>query len=148
MKNTKFYSRQHIDKNDIDSVVKCLKSNFLTTGPLNKIFEKKINKFCKSKYCVPVNSGTSALIAALLAMNLKKRDIILVPAVSFIATANCASLLGYKVKLIDVNKENGLINPGNLKKVLKKNKVKVLINVHLNGNVGDLKSIFQICKKK
>ena len=41
LNNTKFYSRQHIDKKDIDSVVNCLKSNYLTTGPLNKIFEKK-----------------------------------------------------------------------------------------------------------
>ena len=147
MKNTKFYSRQHIDKKDIDSVVKCLKSDYLTTGPLNKIFENKINKFCNSKYCVPVNSGTSALITALFSMDLKKKDIILIPAVSFIATANCASLLGYKVKFIDVDKENGLINPTTLKKVLKKNNIKVLINVHLNGNVGDLKYIFEICKK-
>ena len=42
LNNTKFYSRQHIDKKDIDSVVNCLKSNYLTTGPLNKIFEKKL----------------------------------------------------------------------------------------------------------
>jgi len=148
LKNTNFYSRQYIDKKDIDSVVKCLKSNFLTTGPLNKIFEKKINKFCNSKFCVPVNSGTSALIAALNSMNLRKNDIILVPAISFIATANCASLLGYKVKFIDVDSKSGLINPDNLKRVLKKNKIKVLINVHLNGNTSDLKSIFKICKKK
>ena len=147
MKNTNFYSRQYIDKKDIDSVVKCLKSNFLTTGPLNKIFEKKINKFCDSKFCVPVNSGTSALIAALLSMDLKKNDIVLVPAISFIATANCASLLGYKVKFIDVDSKNGLIDPKTLEKVLKKNKIKVLINVHLNGNAGDLRSIFKTCRK-
>ena len=148
MKNTKFYSRQYIDKDDIKSVVKSLKSNFLTTGPLNKLFEKKVRNFCQSKFCILVNSGTSALIASLHSINLKKNDIVLVPAISFVATANCASLLGLKVKFIDVDAKTGLINPETLKKALKKNKAKAIINVHLNGNIGDLRPIFKICKKK
>ena len=67
------YSRQYIDKKDIQSVIKSLKSEWLTTGPQIKNFEDKIKKFVNAKYCSVVNSATSALHLSCLALDIKKR---------------------------------------------------------------------------
>ena len=66
------YSKQTISKNDIKSVSKILKSNFLTQGPTVEKFENKIKKFVKSKYAVAVNSATSGLHLSCLSLGLKK----------------------------------------------------------------------------
>ena len=66
------YSRQHIFPKDLKEVTKVLKSNYLTQGPQISKFEKKISKKCRSKYTVVVNSATSALHLACLALGLKK----------------------------------------------------------------------------
>jgi len=68
------YNRQSINKLDVDAVKETLKSKFLTQGPKNDIFCKKICKFTKSKYSVVLNSATSALQVACLSLNLKKND--------------------------------------------------------------------------
>ena len=68
------YSRQVIDKNDINSVIKALKSDLVTTGPKIAEFENKINKFLGVKYGVAVNSATSALHISCIALGLKKGD--------------------------------------------------------------------------
>ena len=66
------YGKHHINKNDIDSVLNVLKSNFLTQGPQVPRFEKIVSKYCNSKYGLAVNSATSALHIACLALGLKK----------------------------------------------------------------------------
>ena len=71
-KNPINYSRQNINKNDIENVKNVLKSNFLTQGPKVEEFEKEINKFCKSRYSVACNSATSGLHISCLALGLKK----------------------------------------------------------------------------
>ena len=74
MKNLIPYSRQYIDKDDIRSVIKVLKSDFLTSGPLVEKFQNQINKLCSNKYSVAVNSATAALHIACKAMDLKKNE--------------------------------------------------------------------------
>ena len=76
-KNPINYSRQNINKNDIEKVKNVLLSNFLTQGPKVEEFENEINKFCKSRYSVACNSATSALHIACLALGLKKNDIVI-----------------------------------------------------------------------
>ena len=68
------YSRQCIDKKDIKKVIQTLKSKFVTTGPKIQEFENKIKKITKSKYAIALNSATSALHVACLALGLKKND--------------------------------------------------------------------------
>ena len=68
------YGRQSIDKDDIEAVISTLKSDFLTQGPQVPLFEKKVAKYCGSKYATAVNSATSALHVACLALDLKKDD--------------------------------------------------------------------------
>ena len=97
------YSRQLITKKDIDSVVKVLTSDYLTQGPKTSIFEKKISKYCNSKFAVSVNSATSGLHVACLAIGLKKDDIVWTSAISFVASANCGAYCGAKIEFLDIS---------------------------------------------
>lgn len=125
MKNKKIsYGKHYIDKNDIFAVNKVLKSNFLTTGPLNKIFEKKFKQYVKSKYAISCNSGTSALFLVLKAIDIKKDDIVILPSFSFVAAANMCSFLGAKVYFSDINPDSGLSLSENIEDCIKKNKIK------------------------
>ena len=94
MQNLIPYGKQTIDKNDIISVNKALKKNLLTTGPGVKLFEDEFSKYVKCKYSLTSNSGTSAILLALKAINLKKNDVVIIPAINFIAAANLSKILG------------------------------------------------------
>ena len=116
------YSTQTISKTDIESVVKVLKSDFLTQGKKVPEFEKKLVKKFKSKYAVASNSGTSALHIACLSLNLKKDDLVWTSANSFVASINCAKYLGTKVDFLDIDKDTYNISINKLEKKLIKAK--------------------------
>ena len=80
------YGKQSIDQKDINSVVKVLKSDWLTQGPRIKKFEKKLNQYFGSQYCSVVANGTSALFLTGLVLNCKPEDIILTSPITFLAT--------------------------------------------------------------
>ena len=142
------YSKQKITKLDLKEVNKSLLRNSLSRGPTINIFEKKLKLFTKSKYAIAVNNGTSALILAVNSLKLKKNSLIAVPNITFIATANAPLLAGHRVVLLDVNKDTGLVELKSIKKQFYKSKIDCFINVHLNGNIGELKDIFNFCKSK
>ena len=119
------YSRQLIDQKDIQSVVKVLKSDFLTQGPVVKKFEENLVKFCKSKFATSVNSATSALHISCLALGLKKGDYLWTSPISFVASSNCALYCGAKVDFVDINLENFNIDVSKLKKKLEVAKKKI-----------------------
>ncbi len=112
------YGRQSITNKDISSVKKILKSDFLTTGPTIKLFEKSLSKFCRSKFAVAVNSATSALHIACLSLGIKKGDIVWTSPISFVASANCAIYCGAKIDFIDIDINSFNISIENLKKKL------------------------------
>ena len=112
------YSRQKIDQNDIKSVTKVLKSDFLTQGPMVPRFEKLIAKKIGSKYSVALNSATSALHVSCMSLEIKKGDIVWTSANSFVASINCAKYLGANVDLIDIDKDTFNISISELKKKL------------------------------
>ncbi len=146
------YSRQAIDKKDINSVQKVLKSNFLTQGPVVPKFEKKISKFVKSKYAVAVNSATSGLHIACLSLGLKKGEILWTTPNSFVASSNCALYCGAKVDFVDINLDDFNICHKKLeiklKTAKKKNELpKILVVVHFAGNPCNLKYIKNLSKK-
>ena len=97
------YSRQQILRQDISAVNKVLKSNYLTQGPVVKEFEKKISKKVNVKYAVAVNSATSALHIACLALGLKKNEFIWTVPTTFVASANCGVYCGAKIDFVDIN---------------------------------------------
>ena len=146
------YSKQFIDKDDITSVIKTLKSDYLTSGPKVLEFEKKISSLVKSKYAVSANSATSALHLGCLALNINKNDIVWTSANSFVASANCAIYCGAKIDLVDIDLNTFNISIENLKSKLKlakqKNTLpKVLIVVHLGGLSCDMFEIHKLSKK-
>ena len=103
MKNLIPYSRQYIDSKDIKAVTNVLKSDFLTSGPEVNKFQNKINKFCKNKYSVAVNSATSALHIACLALGVGPSDWVWTSPITFVASANCALYCGAKVDFVDIS---------------------------------------------
>ena len=146
------YSRQRIDQNDIKSVTKVLKSNFLTQGSMVPRFEKLVAKKIGSKYSVALNSATSALHVGCMSLNIKKGDIVWTSANSFVASINCAKYLGAKIDLVDIDKETFNLSTYELKKKLVSAKKirklpKLIIIVHFAGFSCDLKEIYKLSKK-
>ncbi|HEV3446649.1 MAG TPA: UDP-4-amino-4,6-dideoxy-N-acetyl-beta-L-altrosamine transaminase [Gemmataceae bacterium] len=105
------YSRQSIDEDDIAAVVEVLRSDWLTTGPKVAEFERAFADFTGSREAVAVNSGTAALHAAMYALGIGRGDEILVPAMTFAATANCVVFQGGTPVFVDVDAGTLLIDP-------------------------------------
>ena len=152
MKNFLPYGRQNITKKDIDNVVKVLKSDFLTQGPLVKDFELNIEDYCNVKYAVATNSATSALHIACLALDLMPGDIVWTSAISFVASANCALYCGAKVDFVDIDKITCNISIEKLEEKLKKAKKsntlpKIVIPVHLAGLPCEMKKLYNLSRK-
>ncbi|HET6516997.1 MAG TPA: DegT/DnrJ/EryC1/StrS family aminotransferase [Nitrosopumilaceae archaeon] len=140
-----------VGKEEIEAVIRVLKEGALTTaakygGKNVQEFEKLTASFTKSKYVVAVNSGTSALQAALLALDVKQGDEVLIPSFSFVATANAVLSTKAKPVFVDILKKNYTIDPDDLRKKITK-KSKAIIPVHLYGNVAFIDQISEIAKK-
>ena len=144
------YGRQYIDNQDIKFVSKALKKDLITTGSYVKKFENKILKFLKVKYVASCSSGTSALHLALMAINLKKDDVIIMPAINFIAVYNMAKLMNAKIFLADVDPFTGQMTPKTLLECIKKNKlkkIKAIITMYLGGYPENVIEFYNIKKK-
>lgn len=145
------YSRQLIDEKDIKTVIKALKSDLVTTGPKVPEFEKKIKNFLGVKYCVAVNSATSALHLACLALKLKKNDWLWTSPISFVASANCGLYCGAKIDFVDIDENTYNISVEKLKKKLilaklKKKLPKIIVIVSMAGQPCDLLEIKKLSK--
>lgn len=145
------YSKQKIEKKDIISVIKVLKSNFITQGKKVEDFEKKICKFVNVRYGVACNSATSALHIACLALKLKKGDYLWTVSNSFVASANCGRYCGANIDFIDINSDTFNIDVNHLEKKLKttsKSKLpKVIVVVHFAGEPAEMQKILRLQKK-
>ena len=131
-----YYGKQFIDSNDINLVKKSLGQELITTGNFVKKFEKKISQFLKVKFAITCNSATAGLHLAFLSINLKKDDIILMPAINFIAAYNMCKLFGAKIFLVDVDPLTGQMTPDNLLNCIINNKIKnikAIITMYLGG---------------
>ena len=135
------------NRKQINSVIKVLKNNKTNywTGNECKNFEKEFSNYHKRKYSLAVSSGSVALEIGLKALNLKKKDEVLVTPRSFIISASCVLNLGLKPVFADVD-NNGNLSIDGIKSVFNKN-VKVIIIVHLNGLPCDLDPILNFAKK-
>ena len=146
------YGKQEITDDDINSVVKVLKSDFLTQGEKVPEFENLICQTLNVRYATAVNSATSALHLACLALGLTKGDILWTSTITFVASANCARYCGADVDFVDIDYKTGLISIEKLKYKLEKAKKidklpKVLIPVHLGGNSCEMRTIKELSKK-
>lgn len=143
------YSRQDIDQSDIEAVVSVLQSDFLTQGPTVPSFESALCARTEANFSIGVNSATSALHIALMALGVGQGDLVWTSANSFAASANCALYVGADVDFVDIDPSTFLISTEILKKKLSesKRKPKVLIVVNFGGLSCDMESIFELCNE-
>lgn len=146
------YGRQDITQEDIDCVVDVLKSDYITQGPQVPAFEKSLCDYSDAKYALAVNSATSALHIACLALGLKSGDWLWTSPITFVASANCGLYCGARVDFVDVDERTYNICPVKMRAKLevakKKNQLpKVVIPVHFTGQPCDMESIYQLSKE-
>tara|TARA_B110000027_G_C16122555_1_gene304289 strand:- start:24039 stop:25187 length:1149 start_codon:yes stop_codon:yes gene_type:complete len=144
------YGRQSIDQNDIDAVIKILKGDFLTQGPKVKEFENKFSNYVGTKYSVAVNSATSGLHLAVLALGLKKGERVITTPISFAATANCVRYVGGEVWFADIDKITYLLSLDSTRKLIEskpKGFFKGIIPVDFAGLPVDLEDFKELAKE-
>ena len=110
------YGHQTITEEDIATVVAALRSDWLTTGPKVSEFERSLGDFVGTRHAVVVNSGTAALHCAMTAIGITSRDEVIVPAISFVATANCVVYCGGTPVFADVEANTALIDPADVER--------------------------------
>jgi UDP-4-amino-4,6-dideoxy-N-acetyl-beta-L-altrosamine transaminase len=145
------YGRQTIEDDDIAAVNAALKSDFLTGGPLVNQYEAAFAAAVGAKHAVACNSGTAALHLAILGLDIMPCDIVIVPTLTFLATANVVRMAGAEVVFADVDPNTGLLTAETFEAAIatKKNngRVRAAIPVHLNGQICDLRILEQIANK-
>lgn len=146
------YGRQDISQSDIDTVVNVLQSDFLTQGPMVPAFESKVASYCEAQYAVAVNSATSALHIACLALGLSPGDWLWTSPITFVASANCGLYCGARVDFVDIDPQTYNMSASALEEKLilasKNGKLpKIVIPVHLSGQSCDMNAIYALSKK-
>jgi UDP-4-amino-4,6-dideoxy-N-acetyl-beta-L-altrosamine transaminase len=136
------YGRHSIDDEDIAAVERVLRSDWLTTGPEVEAFEQAFADKVGAQYALACSSGTAALHLAALALGLAKGDKVIVPTVTFLATANAVRYVNADVVFCDVDPDTGLMTLETLKRALVgNNNVKAIFPVHLNGQCANMVEI-------
>lgn len=143
------YGRQNINQADIDAVIDVLRSDFLTQGPVVPAFENAVAKYCGTQHAVAVNSATSALHIACLALGVGHGDTVWTSPITFVASANCALYCGAKVDFVDIDPNTYNLSVDRLKEKLEQaqqtgNVPKVVIPVHLCGQSCDMAGIYAL----
>ena len=144
------YGSQIIDNKDKKLVLSALSNELITTGPYVKKFENNLKKYLKSKYSYVCSSRTASLHLSMLSIGLKRNDVILMPAINFIASYNMAKTMNLKVYLVDVDEYTGQITPNKILDCIKKNrlkKIKALITMYHGGYPENVKKIYDLKKK-
>ncbi|MDG1857561.1 MAG: UDP-4-amino-4,6-dideoxy-N-acetyl-beta-L-altrosamine transaminase [Emcibacteraceae bacterium] len=146
------YGKQDINQDDIDAVIDVLKSDFVTQGPKVPEFEKSLTDYTGAKHAVAVNSGTSALHIACMALGVTKGDIVWTSPITFVASANCALYCGAQVDFVDIDETSYNMSVHKLSRKLIEAKSigrlpKVIIPVHLCGQSCDMAAIAELAEK-
>lgn len=146
------YGRQQILEEDVEAVVRVLRSDFLTQGPVVPAFEAVIAAHCGVPHAVAVNSATSALHIACLALGVGPGDQVWTSPITFVASANCALYCGAKVDFVDVSPDTGNLCVAQLEQRLVQAQrngqlPKVVIPVHLCGRSCDMKAIHALSER-
>lgn len=146
------YGRQDISQQDIDAVIEVLQSDFLTQGPKVPLFEQTVARHVGAKHALAVNSATSALHIACLALGLGEGDWLWTTPITFVASANCGLYCGAQVDFVDIDPKTYNLCPKELEKKLtqaeQQGKLpKVLVVVHLCGQPCDMQAIHALAQK-
>src|ERR671915_302945 len=141
-----------IEEEERREVLDVLEENALTDASRNggkrvQDFEAQLRDYLNVKYVIAVNSGTSALHAALLAADIKQDDEVLLPSFTFVATANSVVASGAKPVFVDINRDDYTIDIQDLKAKITKN-AKAIIPVHLYGHPCDMDEVIETAEKQ
>ena len=142
------YGRQLIEEDDIAAVAEALRGDYLTTGPYVDRFESALAKTVGAKHAVVCSNGTAALHMAARALNLGRGTKVIVPAITFLATASAPHMNGAEIVFADVDPETGLMRPEDLEAAFARaGHADAVFNVNLNGQCGDAEGIFAIARE-
>jgi len=143
------YGRPCLDDDDIDAVIAVLRSQWLTTGPMVERFEGALANRVGAGHAVVCSSGTAALHLAALALGLGPGDSLIVPSITFVATANAPHMTGAEIVFADVDRESGLLTPDTFEAALDAasgHRVRAVFPVHLNGQAAAMAEIAALAK--
>ena len=137
------YGKHSISEDDIQAVINVLRSDFLTQGPVVPAFEQSVANQVGASHAVAVNSATSALHVACLALGLSKGDRLWTTPITFVASANCARYCGADVDFVDIQPSTGLMCTAALREKLRQAEItnmlpKIVVPVHLAGTSCDM----------
>ena len=146
------YGRQDISEDDIQAVVNVLQSDYLTQGPVVPAFEEAVAAYCGTRFGIAVNSATSALHIACLALGVGKGDIVWTSPITFVASANCALYCGATIDFVDIDPVTYNMSVESLtqkleKSVISGNMPKGVIPVHLSGQSCEMDKIKLLSQK-
>ena len=144
--------RQQISEEDIEAVVRVLRSDYLTQGPAVPAFEQAVARYCGVAHAVAMNSATSALHVACIALGVGPGDRVWTSPITFVASANCVLYCGAKVDFVDVDPATGNMSADHLAVRLAQAErdgtlPKVVIPVHLSGRSCDMKVIRTLSRR-
>jgi len=147
------YGHQQIDDSDVAAIEAVLRGDWLTTGPAVAAFEEAFGERVGASFAISCSSGTAALHMAAMALDLEHGDAIVVPSLTFLATANSARFVGADVIFADVDADTGLMRPQDLEDAMNRAaaaglRVKAAIPVHINGQCVDLPAIEEIATSR
>jgi UDP-4-amino-4,6-dideoxy-N-acetyl-beta-L-altrosamine transaminase len=137
------YGKHNITDEDIEEVVKVLKSDWLTQGPNIKLFEEAFASYVGAKFAVAVSNGTAALHLNALALNVKPGDKVITTPITFVASANCIRYCGGEVVFADIDPETYLLDIESVRRILVKDykkEIKGIIPVNFAGRVVDMEA--------
>ncbi len=140
------YSKQLISEDDIRRVCEAMRSERLTQGPLVEAFEDAFAEYTGASYAVAFANGTAALHAMYIAAGIGQGDEVIVPTLTFAATASAAIMCGAKPVLVDIDPAYGLIDPNAVEQAITP-KTKAVVPVHYAGHPADLDAIGDICDR-
>ena len=140
------YARQVVDAGDVDAVVRALTSDWLTTGPAVPAFEAAFAEVVGARHAVAVSNGTAALHAAAFAAGLGPGDEVVVPAMTFAASANCVRYMGSSVLFADVRPDTLNLDPARLEAAITP-KTRAVVTVDYTGQPSDLDEIRAIAAR-
>ncbi|WP_027723094.1 UDP-4-amino-4,6-dideoxy-N-acetyl-beta-L-altrosamine transaminase [Maridesulfovibrio zosterae] len=140
------YGKQIIDDDDIAEVIEVLKSDWLTTGPKVSEFENNVAGYIGCKNAIAVSSGTAALHAVMHALKIKAGDEVILPPITFLATANCVAYMGGTPVFADINPDTLLIDPASVERKITP-ATKAVIAVDYAGQTCDYNILRSICSR-
>ena len=145
------YGHQVVDDADIAAVVDVLKSDWLTTGPAVAGFEAALAASTGAGHAVVCNSGTAALYLAMRALQLQPGDAVVIPAITFVATASAAVLAGLDVVFSDVDPNTGLMDAEQVEDAMRRSahrRINAVCPVHLGGRISDVAELADLAERR